>query len=108
VTTGKQIGSTEILLNSHTPLSRDEVAEAAEFAREKSRAVQELLRNRDKSTVHWEYLQLFISRKHGPNDPGDRVARFVFTASAAKDQPALNPVRVIVNLTKSLVLDEAR
>jgi hypothetical protein len=101
--TGKQVGPTEVLLNSHMPISREELAEAAELAREKSPAVGSLYKDRDKNTVHWEYLQLLISRKHGTHEPGDRVVRFVFTAPAIKDQEAPAPVAVIVNLTKGMV-----
>jgi hypothetical protein len=101
--TGKQVGPTEVLLNSHTPVSRAEVAQAAELAREKSAAVQQLYKVRDKSTVHWEYLQLIINRKHGIHEPGDRVVRLVFTAPALKDQETPAPVAVIVNLTKDIV-----
>jgi hypothetical protein len=106
--TGKQVGSTEVLLNHHTPLSRDELAEAVALAREKSAAVGELYKERDKSAVRWEYLQLMISRKHEGYDPGDRVVRLVFTAAAGKDPAPAAPVRVIVNLTKNAVLPDAR
>jgi hypothetical protein len=103
LTTGKQIGPTEVLLNSHTPISREEVVLAAELAREKSAAVERLYKDRDKNTVHWEYLQLMINRKHGVHEPGDRVVRLVFTAGAVKDQVPPAPVPVIVNLTKEAV-----
>ena len=108
VTTGKQVGQTEVLLNHHTPLSREEVDEAVALAQEKSPAVQALYKDRDKNTVHWEYLQLMISRKHEPHEPGDRVVRFVFTADATRDQAPPTPVRVIVNLTKGVVVNEER
>src|SRR5262249_6479752 len=42
VTTGNQVGPTEVLLNQHTPISREELAEAVELAREKSAATQDL------------------------------------------------------------------
>lgn len=107
LTTGNQVGPTEVLFQSHTPISREELAEAVELAREKSSAVQELYKDRDKNRVHWEYLQAVITRKHEPHEPGDRVVRLVFTASAAKDEAPPAPVRVIVNLTKGLVVPDA-
>jgi hypothetical protein len=106
LTTGEQFGPTEVLLNRHTPISREELAEAVEMAREKAAAVQELYKERDKDTVHWEYLQLLISRKHEPHEPGDRAVRLVFTASAVRDQAPPAPVRVIVNLTKGVVVKD--
>jgi hypothetical protein len=107
VTTGKQVGQTEVLLNHHTPISRDELAEAVALAREKSPAVGELYKDRDKDAVRWEYLQLMVNRKHEPHEPGDRVVRFVFTAAALGDQAPPVPVRVIVNLTKGVAVPEA-
>jgi hypothetical protein len=106
VTTGEQVGPTEVLLKHHTPLSREELAEAVALAKEKSPGVQELCKDRDKSAVKWEYLQMLINRKNESNEPGDRVVRLVFTASPPEGQPAPTPVRVIVNLTKGVVLKE--
>jgi hypothetical protein len=107
VATGKQVGPTEVLLNSHTPISRDELAEAVALAKEKADTVKALYDGPDKAKVHWEYLQLFISRKHEPHEPGDRVVRLVFTLPAGKDQAPTVPVPVIVNLTKGVVLPGA-
>lgn len=103
LTTGQQVGPTEVLVNRHTPISRDEVAEAVALAREKSPAVQALYKDRDPKAVQWEYLQLFINRKHASQEPGDRAVRLVFTTAAAEGQAAPAPVQVIVNLTKNLV-----
>jgi hypothetical protein len=108
LTTGKQIGDTEVSLKRHTPISREELAEAVELARDKSPVLKELYKDRDKNTVHWEYLQLMINRKQEPHEPGDRVVRLVFTAPAVNDQPAPEPVRIIVNLTKGVVAAEER
>jgi hypothetical protein len=108
LTTGQQVGPTEVLFNSHTPLSREELAEAVELAREKSSAVQELYKERDKKTVHWEYLQTLISRRHEPHEPGDRVVRLVFTASAGTGETPPPRVRVLVNLTKGIVVPDAK
>jgi hypothetical protein len=102
--TGKQVGATEVLLNEHTPISREELREAVALAREKYAPVQELYKGRAANAVHWEYLQMLISRRHGPHEPGDRVARLVFTAPAAGNQAAPAPVPVVVNLTKGVVL----
>jgi len=108
LTTGKQVGQTEVLVKHHTPISREELAEAVELAREKIPAVADLYKDRDKDKVRWEYLQMMISRKHATHDLGDRVVRFVFTASALKDQEAPAPIPVIVNLTKGVVVREER
>jgi hypothetical protein len=104
LTSGKQVGATEVLLKHHTPLSREELAEAVGLAREKSSAVEALYKDRDKSTVHWEPLQLMISKKHEPHEPGDRVVRLAFTVTVDDDQTAPAPVRVVVNLTKGVVV----
>src|SRR5262249_31463092 len=53
LTTGKQVGQTEVLLNHHTPISRDELAEAVKLAQEKSAAVAALYKDRDKKAVQW-------------------------------------------------------
>lgn len=108
LTTGQQVGQTEVLLNSHTPISRDELAEAVDLAREKSAAVSDLYKQRDSKAVRWEYLQQVITRKHEPHEPGDRVIRLVFTAAAAKDEPPPAPVRILVNLTKGVVVADPR
>jgi hypothetical protein len=108
LTTGEQVGPTEVLVRHHTALSREELAEAVELAREKSAAVGELYKGRDKNAIRWEYLQLLIRRKHEPHEPGDRVVRLVFTAPAADGGAAPQPVPVIVNLTKGIVVPEAR
>jgi hypothetical protein len=107
LTTGKQVGPTEVLVKHHTPISREELALAVELAREKSPAVAALYKDREKDAVRWEYLQVFIRRKHEPHEPGDRVVRFVFQARAGVDQAAPAPVPVVVNLTKGVVVAEA-
>jgi hypothetical protein len=99
--TGNQVGQTEVLLNHHTPLSREEVAEAVALAREQSAAIQGLYTPANKDKVHWEYLQLVVRRKHEALEPGDRVLRLVFNA------PAAAPVRVYVDLTKGIVVPES-
>jgi hypothetical protein len=108
LTTGKEVGQTEVLLNSHTPLAREELAEAVALAKEKSPAVQELYKDRDKNGIHWEYLQLMVNRKSESQEPGDRVLRLVFSAKDPDDRTAQPPIRVIVNLTKGSVLDDKR
>jgi hypothetical protein len=106
LTTGNQVGQTEVLLNSHTPISREELDEAVALAKEKSPAVQDVYKGRDKNTVHWEYLQIFVNRKHENVERGDRVVRLVFTAAVPEDQSPPTPVRVIVDLTKGTVQPE--
>jgi hypothetical protein len=108
LTTGQQIGETEVLVKHHTPISREELAEAVALAREKSPAVQALYKDRDAKTVRWEYLQLMVNRKSAQSEPGDRVVRFVFTASPANDKDEPAPVAVFVNLTKRMVTSGER
>src|SRR5947209_18035038 len=90
ITTGKQIGPTEVLLNRHTPLSRDELAEAVALAKEKSPDVGKLYKTTN--AVKWEYLPVLITRKHEMHEPGDRVVRFVFTGVPAGDEGVPAPV----------------
>lgn len=108
LTTGDQVGQTEVYLNRHTPLSRDELDEAVTMARGKTPAVQALYTGRDRDTVRWEYLQLMVNRKTEASEPGDRVVRLVFTADAIENQASPAPVRVIVNLTKGTVEKDER
>lgn len=106
--TGNQVGQTEVLLNHHTPMSREETTEAVELAQQKSSAVKALYQGREKNAVRWEYLQIMVNRKQDQLEPGDRVIRLVFTASPIEGQPAPDPVRVIVNLTKDAVVSDPR
>jgi hypothetical protein len=101
VTTGKQVGQTEVYLKRHTPLAREEISDAVALAREKSAAVGALYKERDK--VRYEFLQFMVGRKHEPHEPGDRVVRLTFTAAATKDRAAPTPIRVVVNLTRGTV-----
>jgi len=107
VTTGKEVGQTEVILNGRTPLAREELAEAVDLAKEKSDAVQALYKQFDKSAVHWEPLQLTINRKKDLLEPGDRAVMLTFTV-AVKDREEPAPVQVIVNLTKTLVVPGPR
>src|SRR5262245_826508 len=61
--TGKPIGEPEVLTKAHTPVSREEVAEAVALAREKIAAVKGLYEGRPDGAVKWEYLQMKINRK---------------------------------------------
>jgi hypothetical protein len=106
--TGKQVGETEVLTKAHTPVSREELAEAVAAVREKAAAVKALYKDRDEKAVRWEYLQMKINRKSEQFEPGDRVVRFVFTADPADGEPAPTPVRVLVNLTKDTVTQDDR
>jgi hypothetical protein len=99
LTTGKQVGGTDVLVKAHTALSREELADAVALAREKSDPVRDLYKDQP-DKVHWEYLQLLINKKQEPHEPGDRVVRLVFTATGA----ASAPVPVVVNLTKGVVV----
>ena len=105
LTTGKQVGETEVLTKHHTPVSREELAEAVAAAKEKSAAVKDFYTGPRGRGRAWEYLQMKINRKNEQYEPGDRVVRFVFTADAGRGRrPAPTPVRVIVNLTRDTVI----
>jgi hypothetical protein len=107
VTTGKEVGQTEVILNGRTPLAREELAEAVDLAKEKSETVQAFYRQFDKSAVHWEPLQLTINRKKDSLEPGDRAVMLTFTVTLkVREEPA--PVQVIVNLTKGVVVPAPR
>jgi hypothetical protein len=106
LTTGNQVGETEVLLNHHTPISREELGEAVVLARERSADVKGLYQGRENGAIRWEYLQLMVSRKHEQLDPGDRVVRLVFTAAVPEGQEPPAPVRVIVDLTKGVVMKD--
>jgi hypothetical protein len=106
LTTGKQVGDTEVLLNHHTPLSREELADAVKLAREKSADVKQLYVGREETAVRWEYLQLMVRKKTAAVEPGDRVVRLVFTIADGGAAPS--PVPVIVDLTKGTVVPDAR
>ncbi len=108
LTTGKQIGQTEVLTKAHTPVSREELAEAAATVKEKSEAVKKLYEGREAGAVRWEYLQMKINRKSAEFEPGDRVVRFVFTADPLEGEKPPAPVRVVVNLTRDRVIPEDR
>jgi hypothetical protein len=108
LTTGQPVGDTEVLTKAHTPVSREELAEAVEKVKEKSDAVKALYKGREPTAVRWEYLQMKINRKSEQFEPGDRVVRFVFTANPIDGEDAPAPVRVIVNLTKDTVIPDER
>lgn len=105
--TGRPIGDPEVLTKAHTPVAREEVAEALAQAREKVPAVKSLYEAHPDG-VKWEYLQMKINRKSEQFEPGDRVVRFVFTATPADGKPAPEPVRVLVNITKDTVTRDDR
>jgi hypothetical protein len=106
LTTGKQVGDTEVLLNHHSPLAREELAEAVKLAREKAPAVKQLYVGREDTAVRWEYLQLMVRKKTEAVEPGDRVVRLVFTIADANAEPT--PVAVMVDLTKGTVVPDVR
>lgn len=108
LTTGGQVGETEVLTKAHTPVSREELAEAVTAAKTRSAALQALMKGRDEKAVRWEYLQMKINRKSAQFEPGDRVVRFVFTAPPAEGEADPTPVRVLVNLTKDTVTADER
>ena len=108
LTTGKPVGDTEVMTKAHTPVSREELAEAVEKVKEKSDPVKALYKGREANAVRWEYLQMKINRKSDQFEPGDRVVRFVFTANPLDGEDPPAPVRVIVNLTKDTVIPDER
>jgi hypothetical protein len=108
LTTGKQVGQTEVMTKAHTPVSREELAEAVAAAKEKSEALKKLYQGRPAGAVRWEYLQMKVNRKTAQFEPGDRVVRIVFTATPAEDEKQPAPVRVLVNLTTDRVFADER
>jgi hypothetical protein len=106
LTTGKPVGETEVMTKAHTPVSREELAEAVVAAQEKSEAVKKLYEGRPAGAVRWEYLQMKINRKTPQYEPGDRVVRFVFTATPIADEKPPAPVPVVVNLTSGRAFEE--
>jgi hypothetical protein len=106
--TGQPIGEAEVLTKAHTAVAREELAEAVALAKEKAATVQALYKDRAPNDVRWEYLQMKINRKSADYEPGDRVVRLVFMANAAEGQPAPTPVRIVVNLTRALVIPDDR
>lgn len=103
LTTGKQVGDTEVLVKHHTPIAREELTEAVALAREQSPALRALYKDRDPKAVRWEFLQLLVNRKNAQNEPGDRLVRLIFTAAPATETEKVEPVTVYVNLTKGVV-----
>lgn len=88
ITTGEQVGPTEVLTKHHTPMSHEELDEAVALAREKSPEVKALYQDREPMAVRWEYLQLKINKKHDQHEPGDRVVRLVYQVTPAEGQDA--------------------
>jgi len=103
VVTGKEIGTTEVLLNGNTPLAREELAEAVDLAKNNFEPVKALYKRFDKDAIHWEFLQLTINKKQESLEPGDRAVMLTFTVTVPKDQTPPAPVRVIANVTKGNV-----
>src|SRR5262249_53352124 len=52
-TTGKQVGATEVLTRAHTPVSREELAEAVAAVKDRSEAVKKLYQGRPAGAVRW-------------------------------------------------------
>ena len=46
-----------------------------------------------------------VNQKNEPHEPGDRVVRIVFMAEPTDGDPNPKQVKVIVNLTKEVVVD---
>jgi hypothetical protein len=103
VTSGKEIGTTEVLLNGNKPLAREELSEAVELAKDNSDPVKALYKQYDKHSIHWEFLQLTINKKQESLEPGDRAVMLTFSVTVPKDQTPPAPVRVIANVTKGNV-----
>jgi hypothetical protein len=109
LTTGVPVGEPEVLTKAHTPVSREELAEAVAMVKEKSEPVKKLYAGREDGAVRFEYLQMKINRKSEQFEPGDRVVRFVFQAAPlAEGEAAPAPVRVIVNLTRDTIIPDDR
>jgi len=102
---GNQVGETEVLLNHHTAMAKEEITDAVALARDKSDSLKALYKDRQPAQVRYEYLQMKVNQKNEPNEPGDRVVRIVFTAEPTESDPNPKQVKVIVNLTKEVVVD---
>lgn len=108
VNTGEIVGDAKLLTKAHTPISREELTEAVAAAQAKSEPLKALYQGREAKAVRWEYLQMKINRRTAQFEPGDRVVRFVFTATPNDGEAPPTPVRVLVNLTKDTVMDDDR
>jgi hypothetical protein len=108
LTTGKPTGQTEVLTKAHSPVSREELAEAVALVKERSEAVKKLYEGRPAGAVRWEFLQMKINRKTAQFEPGDRVVRFVFRATPQDEERPPAPVSVLVNLTTDRVFADNR
>ena len=108
VNTGEVVGEPQVLTKAHTPVSREELAEAVIAAQARSEPLKALYKDRDPKAVRYEYLQMKINRKSEQFEPGDRVVRFVFTATPNEGEEPPTPVRVLVNLTKDTVTNDDR
>lgn len=108
LSSGDPVGEPEVLTKAHTPVSREELAEAVAAMKERSEVVKKLFADRDPNTVRWEYLQMKINRKSEQFEPGDRVVRFVFQATPGENEAAPTPVRVIYNLTRDTIIPDDR
>jgi hypothetical protein len=108
LTTGAPIGEPEVLTKAHTPVSREELAEALAAMKERSEVVKNLYAGRDATAVRWEYLQMKINRKSEQFEPGDRVVRFVFQVTPPEGEEPPTPVRVIYNLTRDTIIPDDR
>jgi hypothetical protein len=108
LTTGAPVGEPEVLTKAHTPVSREELAEALAAMKERSEVVKNLYAGREANAVRWEYLQMKINRKSEQFEPGDRVVRFVFQVTPPEGEEPPTPVRVIYNLTRDTIIPDDR
>jgi hypothetical protein len=99
--TGKPDGEPDILFNYPTPLSREELSEAAKTARAKNDKVSALVRGAEEGDVVVSPLVTLIKVTGAPyGTPGDRVVNLQFLKKSTGDR-----ANVIVNLTKGTVHD---
>jgi hypothetical protein len=101
LSSGKQVGQTEVFADYPTPLARAEVKEAIQLAGEKSEKVKAFYRRADSSNVRVEELLA----EYGAGAPGfagsgDRVVNLQFL-----DVTVPGFVSVEVNLTRGTVAD---
>jgi hypothetical protein len=108
LSTGATVGEPEVLTKAHTPVSREELAEAVAALKERADVVKNLYAGREDGAVRYEYLQMKINRKSEQFEPGDRVVRFVFQAAPAEGEATPTPVRVIYNLTRDTIIPDDR
>jgi hypothetical protein len=97
--TGEPAGEPEVLFNYPTPLSREELSEAVNLARDKNDRVGELVRDAEQGDIVVSPLVSLIKVAGTPDGaPGDRVVNLQFLRKSTTAR-----ANVVVNLTQATV-----